>query len=295
MLSDRLDISEPLVRALIAEQFPQWAALPVRKVVPGGWDNQTFRLGDTMSVRLPSAERYAAQVAKEQQILPLLAPQLSLPIPTALAQGQASARYPFPFGIHGWIAGEPAMTAKIADMNGFADRLAGFIQSLHRAEAAGGQAAGPHNFHRGGDLQIYSAETVAAIAELGDEIDGDVAAAIWNDALSSRWERPPVWIHGDIAPGNLLVADGHIAAVIDFGTAAIGDPACDLVIAWTFLNGEARTRFHAALPLDAATWQRARGWALWKALITTVDLRRRGLSALDEQRRILAAILSETL
>ncbi|WP_037074606.1 aminoglycoside phosphotransferase family protein [Rhizobium sp. PDO1-076] len=294
-MSDRLDISEPLVRALIADQFPQWAALPVRKVVPGGWDNQTFRLGETMSVRLPSAGSYAAQVAKEQQILPVLAPQLSLPIPTALAKGQASSHYPFAFGIYGWITGEPAMAAQIADMTGFADRLAGFIQSLHRAETAGGPPAGPHNFHRGGDLGIYSAETVAAIAELADEIDGNVATAIWNEALSSHWVRPPVWVHGDIAPGNLLVADGQLVAVIDFGTAAIGDPACDLVIAWNFLHGEARARFRTALPLDDTTWQRARGWALWKALITTVDMRRSGAPALDGQRRILAVILSEKL
>ncbi|WP_159946997.1 aminoglycoside phosphotransferase family protein [Rhizobium sp. 18065] len=295
MLSDRLDISETLVRALIADQFPQWAGLPVRKVVPGGWDNQTFRLGETMSVRLPSAGSYAAQVTKEQRILPMLAPQLSLPIPTPLAMGEASPHYAFPFGIYGWITGEPATTAAVSDMFGFADRLAGFIQSLHRAETAGGPPAGQHNFHRGGDLGIYSAETVAAIAELGDEIDGNVATAIWNEALSSHWERPPVWVHGDIAPGNLLVAGGQLAAVIDFGTAAIGDPACDLVITWTFLDGEARARFRTALPLDAATWQRARGWALWKALITTVDMRRSGSPALDEQRRVLAVILRKTL
>ncbi len=294
-MSDRLDISEPLVRALIAEQFPHWAALPVRKVVPGGWDNQTFRLGETMSVRLPSAQRYAAQGAKEQRILPVLAPQLSLPIPTLLARGQASSRYPFPFGVYSWIAGEPAMTAAIADMSGFADNLAGFLQSLHRAETAGGPPAGPHSFHRGGELNIYSAETVAALAELSDEIDSDGATAIWKEALSSRWARPPVWVHGDIAPGNLLVADGHLAAVIDFGTAAIGDPACDLVIAWTFLDGEARTRFHTALPLDAATWQRARGWALWKALVTTVDMRRNGSPALNDQRRLLTLILDVAL
>ncbi|CAH0339803.1 aminoglycoside phosphotransferase family protein [Rhizobium sp. CECT 9324] len=294
-MSDRLDISEPLVRALIAEQFPHWAALPVRKVVPGGWDNQTFRLGETMSVRLPSAQRYAAQGAKEQRILPVLAPQLSLPIPTPLARGQPSSHYPFPFGVYGWIAGEPAMTAAITEMAGFADNLAGFLQSLHRAETAGGPVAGPHSFHRGGDLDIYSAETVAAIAELSDEIDGDGATAIWDEALSSRWERPPVWVHGDIAPGNLLVADGELVAVIDFGTSAIGDPACDLVIAWTFLDGEARTRFHTALPLDAATWQRARGWALWKALVTTVDMRRNGSPALNDQRRLLTLILDVAL
>ena len=160
---------------------------------------------------------------------------------------------------------------------------------------ASGPPAGPHNFHRGGDLGIYSAETVAAIAELADEIDGNVATAIWNEALSSHWVRPPVWVHGDIAPGNLLVADGQLVAVIDFGTAAIGDPACDLVIAWNFLHGEARARFRTALPLDDTTWQRARGWALWKALITTVDMRRSGAPALDGQRRILAVILSEKL
>jgi aminoglycoside phosphotransferase (APT) family kinase protein len=257
-----------LVRRLIGAQFPQWAELPVRPVAASGWDNRSFRLGETMLARLPSAERYAPQVEKEQRWLPILAPQLPLPVPAPLAVGAPGEGYPWGWSVLRWIEGDTAAAAAPpADLTGFARDLADFLAALHRVDAGAGPPAGPHSFWRGGLLATYDAETRAAIATLGDRIDGAAATAMWEAALAAPWTSPPVWVHGDVAPGNLLVREGRLAAVIDFGCCAVGDPACDLVIAWTFLDAPARAAFRAALQLDAACWTRAKGWALWKALI----------------------------
>lgn len=263
---DAIDVA--LVQRLIADQFPQWAGLPIRPVALSGWDNRTFHLGDEMLVRLPSAAGYAAQVEKEQRWLPRLAPQLPLPIPVPLAMGKPTAEYPWPWSIYRWLDGEPAATAPIADMTRFATDLAGFLGALYRIDATGGPAAGSHNFWRGGPLEVYDGETRAAITALAGRVDAGAATEVWEAALASRWDREPVWVHGDVAVGNLLVEDGRLSAVIDFGSSGVGDPACDLVIAWTFLEGESRRAFRAALPFDAGTWARGRAWALWKALIT---------------------------
>ena len=287
-MSDRTKIDAGMVSSLIAEQFPHWSGLAVRPVEPGGWDNHTFRLGDDMSVRLPSAERYVAQVEKEHRWLPRLAPHLPLPIPLPLAIGRPSPRYPFPWSIYRWIAGKPATGAAIADLTEFATVLAGFLAALHAIDAGGGPAAGEHNFFRGGPVSIYDGETRPAIEALAGEIDARLATEVWETALASSWQGRPVWVHGDVASGNLLVEDGRLAAVIDFGSSGVGDPACDLSIAWTFLDGESREAFRAALPLDAETWQRGRGWTLWKALIVFAEHRhatplgRRARQVIDE-------------
>jgi aminoglycoside phosphotransferase (APT) family kinase protein len=135
-------------------------------------------------------------------------------------------------------------------------------------DATDGPAAGPHSFWRAGPLCTYDGETRAALESLDGVVDARAAAEVWDEALSSTWDEEPVWCHGDVAVGNLLVRDGRLAAVIDFGTSAVGDPACDTVLAWTLLDGSSRRAFEQALPLDDATWARGRGWALWKALIT---------------------------
>jgi aminoglycoside phosphotransferase (APT) family kinase protein len=259
-------IDEPLVRRLVAAQFPAWAGLPVTRLA-SGHDNRSFRLGETMLVRLPSAETYTPQAEKEQRWLPVLAPQLPLPIPAPLAVGQPGEGYPWRWQVLRWIDGETAAAAPALDLTRLARDLAGFLAALQRIAAADGPAAGPHSFWRGGPLSIYDAETRAAIAALGAQIDAPAATAIWDAALAARWDGRPVWFHGDVAPGNLIARDGRLAAVIDFGCCGVGDPACDLVIAWTCLDAPARAAFRAALPLDDACWTRASGWALWKALI----------------------------
>ncbi|MFN3979859.1 MAG: aminoglycoside phosphotransferase family protein [Caldilinea sp.] len=260
-------IDVALVRRLIDAQFPQWAHLPIMPVAVSGWDNRTFHLGAEMAVRLPSAAHYAAQVEKEQIWLPRLAPRLPLPIPQPLAMGAPAFGYPWRWSIHRWIEGEPATQKNVADLSAFAISLAEFLDALQRIDASDGPSAGAQNFYRGGSLAVYDAETRRAIHDLQGRIDAAAATAVWEAALSSSWQTAPVWVHGDVAASNLLVRAGKLCAVIDFGTCGVGDPACDLVIAWTFLSGASRDAFRSALLLDDATWARGRGWALWKALI----------------------------
>ncbi len=252
-------------------QFPQWADLPVKPVEVDGWDNRTYHLGDDMTVRLPSGSGYVAQVAKEHRWLPFLAPQLPVPIPAPLAKGHPGLGYPHDWSVYGWIEGATARADRISDVGRFAVDVGDFLTALQRIDTTDGPVAGPHNFYRGGPLTTYDTDTRDAITSLGGRIDGAAATAVWAAALAATWTGPPVWIHGDVAIGNLLVRDGRLAAVIDFGTSGIGDPACDLVIAWTFFSGSSRDAFRATVPADPGTWARGRAWALWKALITLVD------------------------
>lgn len=259
-------IDAELARRLVADQFPQWADLPVRPVEEGGWDNRTFRLGGTMTVRMPSGEGYAAQVAKEQRWLPELAPRLPLPVPVPLGHGRPGLGYPFPWSVLRWLPGLAARPERIGDPVAFATGLAGFLAALHRLRD--GPAAGGHSALRGCPPGSYDGETRRAIAALPDRDEARACTAVWDEALAARRTGPPGWFHGDIAEGNLLVVDGRLTAVIDFGTAGVGDPACDTTVAWTLLRGAGRAAYRAALPVDDATWVRGRGWVLWKSLIT---------------------------
>jgi aminoglycoside phosphotransferase (APT) family kinase protein len=282
-----IDLS--LVGQLVREQFPQWADLPIKPVETDGWDNRTYRLGEDMSVRLPSAERYAGQVEKEHRWLPRLAPLLPLPIPIPLAMGVPASGYPWHWSVYRWLEGEHATTERIDDLSQCAAALARFLAALQQADPAGGPPPGQHNFFRGGPLSIYDTETRDAIALLSGEFDNDAVIEVWETALAATWNSAPVWLHGDVSATNLLVRRGRLSAVIDFGCSGVGDPACDLTIAWTLFSGESREVFRAALPVDDATWARGRGWALWKGLITlaghldTDPLRAdRARSAVDE-------------
>lgn len=289
----RLEVDAGLARRLVAAQFPQWAGLPVTPVEVNGWDNTTFRLGERMKVRLPTAERYVAQVEKEQRWLPLLAPHLPLPIPAPIATGVPGEGYPFPWSVYEWLEGEPASRERISDLGHFATDLAAFLLALYAIDASGGPVAGAHNFHRGGSLGVYDGETREATAKLAGKIDGAAATEVWEAALASRWERAPVWVHGDVAAGNLLIRDGRLAAVIDFGSSGVGDPACDLVIAWTLFDAASRAAFRSALGLDADAWARGRGWALWKALITLARAIGTGAAIEARERRIIGEILGD--
>lgn len=265
---DRMTIETSLVRRLVAAQFPGWADLPVKPVESDGWDNRTFHLGEHMTVRLPSAERYALQVEREHRWLPRLAPCLPLPIPVPLVKGEPSDGYPWHWSVYRWIEGENASVERIADLRRFAIELAEFLVALRKIDAADGPAPGPHNFFRGGAVATYDAETRQAIATLDGRIDRNAVTEVWETAVASPCHGPPVWLHGDVSAGNLLVNKGRLCAVIDFGSSGVGDPACDLCVAWTLFDGESREAFRATLALDDATWARGRGWALWKALIT---------------------------
>ena len=271
-----------VAECLVSSQFPEWAGLPVRPVEHAGWDNTTFRLGDDLSVRMPTAEWYVEAVDKEHRWLPYLAPYLPLPIPTPVAKGSPGCGFPRPWSVYRWLPGAHATVDRVADPVAFALDLAAFLRALYAVPPGGGPPPGDHNFGRGASPGVYDEQTRAAIERLRGDVDTAAATEVW-EAARVPFEGEPVWLHGDLGASNLLVSEGRLSAVIDFGTTAVGDPACDLVIAWTFLAGEAREAFREAVGLDAGAWARGRGWALWKALITQVG-------ALDEGRADTAGL-----
>ena len=268
MHADEVNIGLSLVRGLIATQFPQWAKLPIEPVRSAGTDNAIFRLGEEMAVRLPRTQGAVAQVEKEQRWLPRLAPFLPLAIPVPLARGALAEKYPWVWSVYRWLPGENSTVESIANPVQTAIELAHFLATLQRFDPTGGPAPGPHNFFRGVPLVKRDVATRAAIASLDGMVNSVEAIAAWEEALAApAWLDSPVWIHGDLQPGNLLVVEGQLSAVIDFGGLAVGDPACDLIVAWSVLSGEARDIFRDTLGVDAATWARGRGWALSFGLI----------------------------
>jgi len=285
-------IDDALVRRLVTAQFPQWRHLPVRVVETAGWDNKTFRLGEQMIVRLPRAAAYAAQVEKEHRWLPKLAPLLPIQIPTPLAIGEPAEDYPWRWSIYRWIEGETATPERIGDLNDFAAGLAEFLIALQQIDPMNGPPPGPHNFYRGGPLTTYDAETRQAIALLKGKLDVEAATEIWDMALKATWEHPPVWLHGDVSAGNLLIQEGRLSAIIDFGMVGVGDPACDLSIAWMLFKGESRRTFRAMLPLDANTWARGRAWTLWKALIVAARLTETNATEAAQPWSVIDEVLS---
>ena len=268
MHADEIDTDISLVRRLLAAQFPRWADQPIKPVPSGGTDNAIYRLGEDMAVRLPRIHWAIGQVKKEQQWLPRLAPHLPLAIPVPLAMGKPGEGYPWHWSIYQWLEGENATVESLADLCQTATELAQFITALQSINPAGGPLAGAHNFSRGVPLALRDAPVRAAIASLHGMLDTDAATAAWEAALHApEWHGPPVWIHGDLQSGNLLARGSRLRAVIDFGGLGVGDPACDLIVAWNLFSAESRDVFRAALSVDAATWARGRGWALSIGLI----------------------------
>ncbi|WP_203655051.1 aminoglycoside phosphotransferase family protein [Actinocatenispora rupis] len=289
----RAGITADLVRRLLRAQFPQWADLPVTPVPVDGWDNRTYRLGDTMTVRLPTAAGYVPAVDKEHEWLPRLAPHLPVAVPPVLARGAPGAGYPYPWSVRGWLPGETAPPERIADLPRFARSVGGFVVALHRCDATGGPLAGDHSFHRGASLAYYDDETRRSLATLAGHVDTALATEVWDTALASEYDGDPVWFHGDVAPGNLLVSGGELTAVLDFGTSGVGDPACDLVIAWGMFAGASRQAFRDTVAADPGTWARARGWALWKAALVMADRLDTDPAEVAVNRRIIAEVLTD--
>ncbi|MFI7125595.1 aminoglycoside phosphotransferase family protein [Nonomuraea sp. NPDC050153] len=264
-------IDEALVRRLLAAQLPRWADLPVSPVPRSGLDNATFRLGTDMSVRLPRYRRWVGQVEREHEWLPRLAPHLPLPISEPLAKGEPGEGYPFPWSVYRWLPGET--TEDLADPVEAAKELAGFVSALQRIDATGGPGPSWSNAFRGvpmgdeRDSLAVEARVRPKIEALRGIVDAGAVTAVWEAALAApAWDGPPVWVHGDLAPGNLLTIDGRLSAVIDFGTLAVGDPAVDLLPAWKLLPPAARDVYRETLGVDDATWARGRGWGLAASL-----------------------------
>jgi aminoglycoside phosphotransferase (APT) family kinase protein len=257
MHADELEIDEALVRRLLVEQFPDWSGLPLARVEPAGTDNAIFRLGERLAVRLARRRGPTAPGGKEADWLPRLAPVLPLEIPVPVAQGRPGAGYPWFWDVQSWVGGETAPVEEIDAIRAARD-LATFVWALQRVDPTGAPQG------RG----IPLAERDEAFRTWLASFDGDPrVAAEWQRALEAPpWDGPPVWHHGDLDARNWLVRDGRVSGVIDWAAMGVGDPACDVMVAWKLHSGAARDAFREALPTDDATWARARGWVLSQAV-----------------------------
>ena len=268
MHDDEIDTSVSLVVRLLHAQFPRWANLSIEPARSAGTGNALYRLGDDMVVRLPRIPSAVDQVDKEQKWLPILAPRLPLSVPIPLGSGKPNEDYPWHWSVYRWLEGRDATIEPIVNPLQAATDLAQFIAALQQIKDIDGPPPGQHNFYRGVPLATRDQETRAAIADLHDVLDPNEVTRMWESAIETPvWTDPPVWLHGDLHAGNLLVRKGRLSGVIDFGGLGVGDPACDVMAAWVFLSTENRGAFRAALQVDDATWTRARGWALSFGLI----------------------------
>lgn len=248
-----------LVARLLSSQFPQWAALPVRPLPGTGWDNALFRLGAHLVARLPRRRLGADLVAKEHRWLPELAPLLPLPVPVPVGRGEPGEGYPWAWSVCPWLPGEMAATVPLADPTAVGAALGGFVAALH----APAPSDAPGNEFRAVPLAARDEMTRRTVTALGNHVDAGRVAGAWKEAMDvPGWDGPAVWVHGDLHPGNLLVASGALSAVLDFGDLCAGDPAVDLISAWMLLPAPARPAFRERAGVDGATWARGRGWAL---------------------------------
>jgi len=266
MHRDEVTVEETVVRRLLAAQFPEWADLPLEAVEPRGTDNRLFRLGDELVVRLPCRERTVATLIRERAWLPRLAGRLPLEIPLPVAAGEPGAGYPWTWSVYPWLDGENAIDAPVADLAQAAVDLAALLDALRCVDPDGGPGPGEENFFRGAPLAVFDPRVRGDLAQLRDEIDAEAAKAVWGEALRAPGPKGPAWVHGDLDRRNLLTRRGRLAAVVDFGCLGVGDPACDVAVAWKVLSPETRDTFRSALSVDEATWARARGWAVSQAL-----------------------------
>jgi aminoglycoside phosphotransferase (APT) family kinase protein len=261
---DEIETDVELVRRLLAGQFPQWSDLAIDPVVSYGTDHDIYRLGDRLAARLPRIGWATKQAAKEAKWLPKLAPHLPLTVPVQLAMGHPAEGYPFEWSVYGWLPGENA-NGTIDDLDQAAVDLAAFVNALRRLDATGAHPRPPRG--RGAPLPELDEQVRRSIAQLGDRVDGHATLRAWEESLdAAAWEGEEVWVHGDLLPGNLLVVEGRLSAVIDFGGLNVGDPACDLQPAWNVFADGSRARYRAELQVDDASWLRGRGWALYQAV-----------------------------
>ncbi|MFJ9338307.1 aminoglycoside phosphotransferase family protein [Streptomyces sp. NPDC101733] len=287
MHADEVDIDGALVGRLVAAQFPRWAGLAVTAVRSAGTDNAMYRLGTDMVVRLPRIPASVRQVTTENRWLPRLSPLLPLPVPTPLGQGVPGEGFDFPWSVYRWIDGENLYEEPVGDLHDAALRLGEFVAALQRIDATGGLPS-----HRGGPVAAEDAEVRAAIRDL--HADGDAATALWEEVLRlPQWQGDPVWVHSDLLPGNLLGHRGRLSAVIDFGALGVGDPACDMMAAWSLLTAETRHLFREAVDVDDATWARGRGWALCFGLTAAHEYRLTNPVLAAVARRTVTEVLSD--
>ena len=288
MHTDQVDSDPALVRRMLAAQYPEWTDLSIRRIPSSGTDNAIYRLGTEMVVRLPLIHWAVGQVEKEHTWLPQLAPLLPLVIPQPLAMGEPAEGYPWHWSVYRWIDGENAHPSRIADLRETAVGLAEFVGAMHALDLADAPLS-----QRGVQLVTKDAEIRGAIVAVRHEFDAGALTAAWDEAITAPpWDGPPVWVHGDLSDGNLLVRDGRLHAVIDFSCLGLGEPANDLDVAWDLFSGASREAYRTALGVDDATWARGRGWAITAAYgIPYYEQTNPGIVA--RARRRLAAILAD--
>ena len=289
MHKGELEVTSDLVRRLLNAQFPRWSDLELQPILSTGTDNALFLLGHDMVVRLPIVDWAVADVEKEQEWLPRLAPFLPVPIPTPLSMGVPDDSYPHRWSIYRWCAGENPAVGQLTRSYELASDIADFLLALWNIDTAGGPLAG-----RGLPLADRDEATRGAISSLSSMMDTRAIAAAWESALDLPvWDGPNVWIHGDLSSGNILTIDGRLGAVIDFGALGVGDPAVDLIIAWNLFPAEARAGFRSQTGVNKATWKRGRAWALSIALIQLPYYFQTNLSLSDNARYVIGEVLAD--
>ena len=267
MAADPFAIDTSFATRLVAARFPDRAALPLVPLDTPGTDNEVFRLGERACLRMPRRTSADRQLVKEAEWLPRLAP-LTLEVPKPLELTGPFAPYPFHAAIYEWLPGASALDAPPGDMTAAAQALGRFVAALRERPAEGGPAAGAQNQYRGTPLSLRDGLTRNALARLGDLVDAGRLSRLWTTCLTAPpHPGPDMWLHGDLHGGNLIVRDGALTGVIDFGLLGIGDPAADLIVAWSFLDDATRTVFRETTGAGQDEWRRGQGWALSTAAI----------------------------
>jgi aminoglycoside phosphotransferase (APT) family kinase protein len=292
MHPDEVGTDVALVRRLLRAQFPRWADLSLAPVPSAGTDNALYRLGEDLVVRLPRIGWAVAAVAVEHRWVPWLAPRLPVPVPVPVALGRPGAGYPWPWTVCRWLPGANPDPGAAAGAAPLADDLGAVVTALHRLDAGHGPPAA-----RGVPVAERDGATRAALAALAgsdEAVDLAAAEAVWAAACRvPPWPGPPVWLHGDLSPGNVLVAGGRLVGLLDFGCTGVGDPAVDLVPTWNLFAPTAAAEFRDTIEIDDDTWDRARGWALSIALIQLPYYRGTNPTLAASSRRTIARILDE--
>ncbi|NEC84489.1 aminoglycoside phosphotransferase family protein [Streptomyces sp. SID12501] len=291
MHADEAEIDAPLVQHLIALQFPEWAGLPVERLESAGTENAMFRLGGDLVVRLPRHPGAVGSIEHEQRWLSLLGPRLPVAVPEPLGRGGADEGFPWPWSVYGWLDGRNPAVDALDSPETLARELADFIRALRSVDAGNGP---PHA--RAVPLSARDTETRAALAQSAgaEAVDTVAVTAMWEAALRApEHAGPPVWAHADLSPGNVLVAEGRLSAVIDFGCTGVGDPAVDLIVAWNLLPADVRDTFREAVGADDAEWARGRGWALSISLIQLPYYRETNPVLAANSRHVIREILAE--
>lgn len=291
----RFEVAQELAQSLIDRQFPVWSYLPLKKIDSAGTDNSVYRLGDEMAVRFPVSVSAAEQITKEHSWLPKLS-SFAVAIPVIIGAGQPATEFPFPWSVVNWIDGKDAVSENVSDWLKMAEDLGQFVSVLRGQNTLGAPTAGKHNGYRGTALVNLDQVARYAMNDLEDIFDKACLLKIWEQALGIEpWAGAPVWIHGDIHAANIIVRNGSLAGIIDFGLMGVGDPACDLALAWSLLPTHARDVFRAAANVNEPTWQRGKGWGLYIGVIALSYYRERNAILSGIAETAISAVIEDSL